>query len=167
MIEKILPALITVIGNIIFYLWIKGRIEKSIEKNKIAYSGIFKEKIDIYRMLLEKTFVIKKELNQFQYVGTKEVGIEIMQKINDYIQFYSINQPFLSDEMLSNLEKIRAEYQEVFEKLYKHISSEKGDFLDDFFEAGNKLKENNTFKKIENEIIKEMRKDLKIVAFKK
>lgn len=167
MFEKILPALITIIGNIIFYLWIKGRVEKSIEKNKIAYSGIFKEKIDIYRILLEKTFIIKKELNRFQYLGTKENGIEIMEKINDYIQFYTINQPFLSNEMLSNLEKIRAEYQEIFEKLHKHIASAKGDFLDDFFEAGNKLKDNTTFKKIENDIIKEMRKDLKIVAFKK
>ena len=110
MIEKILPAIKTIIGNFIFYLWIKGRIEKSIEKNKIAYSGIFKEKVNIYRELLEKTYGIKKELNRFQYVGTKEEGIELMQKINDYIQFYTINQPFLSDEMLSDLNKIRSEF---------------------------------------------------------
>jgi hypothetical protein len=165
MIEKILPAIITIIGNVVFYLLIKGRIDKSIEKNKIAYSGIFKEKVNIYRELLEKTYEIKKDLNRFQYVGTKEEGTDLMHKINDYIQFYSINQPFLSDEMLSDLNKIRAEFQEVFDKFYKHIANGNSDNLTDFFEAGNKLKNNNPFKEIEERIVSEMRKDLKVAEF--
>ena len=168
MIEKILPAIITIVGNLIFYLWIKGRIDKSIEKNKIAYSGIFKEKVNIYKELLEKTYEIKKELNRFQYVGTKEEGTELMQKINDYIQFYLINQPFLSQEMLSELNKIRAEFQDVFEKFYMHISNVKpDDNLTEFFEAGNKLKTNIPFKEIEERIISEMRSDLKVAEFGK
>lgn len=167
MIEKILPAIITLIGNVIFYLWIKGKIDKSIEKNKIAYSGIFKEKVNIYRELLDKTYGIKKELNRFQYVGTKEEGTDLMQKINDYIQFYSINQPFLSDEMLSDLNKIRAEFQDVFDKFYMHISNAQPDNMTQFIEAGNKLKSNNPFKEIEERIISEMRKDLKISEFEK
>ncbi|MFG6686409.1 hypothetical protein ACGK9U_07500 [Mariniflexile sp. HNIBRBA6329] len=165
MIEKILPAIITIIGNVIFYLWIKGKVDKSIEKNKIAYSGIFKEKVNIYRELLEKTYGIKKELNRFQYVGTKEEGNKLMQKINAYIQFYSINQPFLSDEMLSDLNKMRAEFQDVFDKFYMHISDRKSDNLTEFFDAGNKLKSNNPFNEIEMRIIMEMRNDLKIAEF--
>ncbi|WP_028873169.1 hypothetical protein [Psychroserpens burtonensis] len=165
MIEKILPAIITIIGNVLFYLLIKGRIDKSIEKNKIAYSGIFKEKVNIYRELLEKTYGIKKDLNRFQYVGTKEEGTDLMHKINDYIQFYSINQPFLSDEMLSDLNKIRAEFQEVFDKFYMHIANGNSDNLTEFFEAGNKLKNNNPFKEIEERIVSEMRKDLKVAEF--
>jgi hypothetical protein len=90
MIEKILPAIITIIGNVVFYLLIKGRIDKSIEKNKIAYSGIFKEKVNIYRELLEKTYEIKKDLNRFQYVGIKEEGTDLMHKINDYIQLINL-----------------------------------------------------------------------------
>jgi hypothetical protein len=167
MIEKILPAIITIIGNFVFYLWIKGRIDKSIEQNKIAYSGVFKEKVNIYRELLEKTYGIKKDLNRFQYVGTKEEGTDIMQKINEYIQFYSINQPFLSDEMLSDLNKIRSEFQEVFDKFYMHIANSNSDNLTEFFEAGNKLKKDNPFKEIEERIIAEMRKDLKVTEFGK
>ena len=167
MIEKILPAIITIIGNVIFYLWIKGKVDKSIEKNKIAYSGIFKEKVNIYRELLDKTYGIKKELNRFQYVGTKEEGTELMKKINNYIQFYSINQPFLSDEMLLDLNKIRSEFQDVFDKFYLQISNSKSDNLTEFFEAGNKLKSNNPFDEIEKRIIAEMRNDLKIVEFGK
>ena len=167
MIEKILPAIITIIGNVVFYLLIKGRIDKSIEKNKIAYSGIFKEKVNIYRELLEKTYGIKKDLNRFQYLGTKEEGTDLMHKINDYIQFYSINQPFLSDEMLSDLNKIRAEFQEVFDKFYLHIANGNSDNLTEFFEAGNKLKNNNPFKEIEERIVSEMRQDLKVAEFGK
>ena len=115
MIEILLPGLVTVAGNLIFYLWIKGRIDKSIEKNKIAFSGIFSEKILIYRELLERTYEIKKTLSLFQYSGTKEDGISIMESINDYIKFYKINQQFLSDKMLTDLNRIRSGFQEIFE----------------------------------------------------
>ena len=167
MIEKLLPAIITIIGNVIFYLLIKGRIEKSIERNKIAYSGIFTEKIKIYKELLEKTYSIKRELNRFQYVGTKEEGREIMQSINNYIQFYLVNQPFLSEKMISDLNEIRKEFQEVFDAFYKHIASDHSGDLKEFFEAGNKLKLDEPFKLIEERIIDEMRSDLKVIKFSK
>ena len=165
MIEKILPAIITILGNLVFYLWIKGRVDKSLEKNKIAYGGIFKEKVNIYRELLERTYGLKKELNRFQYVGAKEDGTAIMEKINEYIQFYSINQPFLSDEMLTDLNTLRAEFQEVFDKFYRHIANTDSEYLNEFFQAGNKLKSDKPFKEIEDRIVAEMRRDLKIENF--
>ena len=161
MIEKYLPVIITVIGNIIFYLW----VSKSIERNKIAYSGLFKEKVDIYRNLLDKTFKIKKELNRFQYLGKAEDRHEIMLKINEYIEFYTINQPFLSDNMIMDLNKIRGEFQEIFEKFYKHIAGKNSENLEEFFEASEKLKSNKPFDEIERKIIAEMRKDLKVKTF--
>lgn len=161
MIEKYLPVIINVVGNIIFYLW----ISKSIERNKIAYSGLFKEKVDIYRNLLQKTYAIKKELNRFQYVGNSEEGQEIMLKIDEYIEFYTINQPFLSDDMIKDLNKIRGEFQEVFEKFYKHITDKTPTKLEEFFEASEKLKTNKPFDEIERKIIAEMRKDLKVETF--
>ena len=47
-VSAVLSAVLTAILNIIFYRSIKGKIDKSIEKHKITYSGIFKEKVDIY-----------------------------------------------------------------------------------------------------------------------
>jgi 5'-deoxynucleotidase YfbR-like HD superfamily hydrolase len=67
--------------------------------------------------------------------------------------------------MLSDLNKIRAEFQEVFDKFYKHIANGNSDNLTEFFEAGNKLKKNNPFKEIEERIVSEMRKDLKVAEF--
>ncbi|QYA24692.1 hypothetical protein G3I01_03940 [Gramella sp. MT6] len=171
MIKIILPAIITLAGNLIFYLWIKGRIDKSIEKNKIAYSGIFKEKILIYRELLERTYAIKKTLSRFQYLGSKEESISIMESINDYIMFYNINQPFLSEKMLVALNEIRETFQEIFDSFYLEIaapnnSKKSNDNLKEFFEAGNKLRTNEPFNKIEKEIVAEMKQDLQIENFR-
>ncbi|WP_431241854.1 hypothetical protein ACQ9BO_18035 [Flavobacterium sp. P21] len=102
---------------------------------------------------------------RFQYLGGVEEGKELMLKINEYIEFYTINQPFLSDDMISDLDKIRAEFQEVFEKFYKHIAVKNSDNLNEFFEASNKLKINKPFEDIEKKIIAEMRKDLKVKKF--
>ena len=170
MIEILLPGLVTVAGNLIFYLWIKGRIDKSIEKNKIAFSGIFSEKILIYRELLERTYEIKKTLSLFQYSGTKEDGISIMESINDYIKFYKINQPFLSDKMLTDLNRIRSGFQEIFEPFYKEVVMREypqspSDSLAEFFEAGNKLRKDEPFEKVEKDIVAEMKKDLQIENF--
>ncbi|EPR69209.1 hypothetical protein [Cyclobacterium qasimii] len=88
-IDLVLPAVITVICNILFYLWIKKSVDKSLEQYKISYSGIFKEKIDIYRELLSKTYNIKRTISRFQYVGTKEEGAEIMESINQYLTITS------------------------------------------------------------------------------
>jgi len=167
MIEKILPAIITIIGNLIFYVWIKGRVDKTLERNKIAYGGIFKEKVEIYRELLKRTYEIKKELNRFYYSGKKEDSTEIMQKINDYIQFYLINQPFLSEQMLSDLKMLREEYQDILDKFYRHIANSDAEFIDEFFKATNKLRSNGPFQEIENRIIYEMRNDLRINNFDK
>jgi hypothetical protein len=51
--NNIIPVILTLVGNLIFYLFIKNKVDKSIEENKIAYSGVFREKIDIYRELVE------------------------------------------------------------------------------------------------------------------
>jgi len=161
-IDLVLPAVITVICNILFYLWIKKSVDKSLEQYKISYSGIFKEKIDIYRELLSKTYSIKRTISRFQYIGTKEEGAEIMESINQYIDYYLINQPFLSDEMLNDLNKMRKELQNVFDAFHKNLYGKNDELLKEWIDAGNKLKSNEPFKQIEERIISEMKKDLKV-----
>jgi hypothetical protein len=167
----ILPGLVAIIGNIIFYLIVKKRIDKSIEKHKISYSGIFKEKISIYKELLTKIYSIKKNINQFHYAGTDELGKQCFSEINDFINFYLANQPFLSDKILENLKNIRIEFQEAFDAFYMyHKDPTKGlnksvetDFIyKQFLEAGNKLKKDDPFKDLESFLITEIRQDIRI-----
>lgn len=165
MIENILPAVITILGNLAFYFWIKGRVDKSLEKHKISYGEIFKEKVNIYRDLLEKTYSLKNNLNRFQNVGSKEDGTAIMENINEYCQFYSKNQPFLSDEMLTDLNILQTELKDIFNKFYRHIANTDSEYMVDFILAGNKLNDDITIRVIEDRIIQEMRRDLKINNF--
>lgn len=176
MIVIVLPAILTIIGNIIFYLWIKKRVDNSIEQYKIAYSGVFKEKIDIYREILSKIYRIKLLVNRYHIFGDKKMSADFFQYIEEFIHYYLKNQPFLSGNMIDKLSNIRAEFQDVYENshYYHKLSTKPG--LDPkeinkmnkkFIEAGNKIKNNNTFKGLEDVIIKEMRADLKTDNFEK
>jgi len=171
----LLPAILTLLGNLVFYLWIKARVDNSIEKQKISFGEIFKEKLTIYKEILKQVFEIKLSIQQYQYSGIQEKGVEIMLNINKFINYYLINQPFLSDKMLIELNKIREEFQSVFDNFFMHhsVSLESGidpqirtDLLKKFFEAGNKLKTNHPFKVLEETIINEMRNDLRIENLK-
>jgi hypothetical protein len=166
----ILPAIATILGNIIFYLIIKGRVDNSIEKHKISYSGIFKERIDIYKELLRRIFEIKQSIQRYQYFATPDEQ-KIMDDINNFINYYLINQPFLSDKMLSELKKIREEFQSAFDSFYMHHKTSltpglnpetRNQFLTKFIESGNKFKTDHPFKTLEETIIKEMKASLRV-----
>lgn len=168
----IVPGIIAVIGNMIFYWIIKSRIDKSIERHKISYSGVFKEKIEIYKSLLQKVFDLKNKIKSFQYFGEEKMGMEIMNDFNSFINFYNINQPYLSEKMIENLKSIVTELQGCFDDFYMHntLNSKEGltkeqrnELLNKFFESGNKLKANHPFKDIEDTIISEMKKDLQLI----
>jgi len=176
MIELILPAILTILGNIIFYLWIKKRVDRSIEQFKITYSGIFKEKIDIYREILDKSYRIKLLINRYHLTGDEKMGADFIKEIEEFINYYLKNQPFLSENMLDKLKKIRAEFQFIFDNSYQYYSLSKVSGISKemrtemtlkFFEAGNKFKTDNPFNELETVIIKEMRADLNTDNFEK
>lgn len=172
----VIPAVLTVAGNVIFYKLIKNKVDRSIEQYKITYSGIFKEKIDIYREILERSYKIKLLIHRYYYSGNQLQGAEFIPEIENFINFYHKNQPFLSDNMLDKLKKIRSEFQFVFERSYEHhsVSNVSGidpqirnDILQKYINAGNKIKMNNPFEDLESTIISEMRADLKIDIFRR
>ena len=176
MIKIILPALITIIGNVIFYILIKKSVDRSIEQYKITYSGIFKEKIDIYREILDKSYKMKILINRYHLTGDQNQEKEIFLNIEEFINYYLKNQPFLSENMLDKLKKIREEFQFIFDHSFQYYALANLDGLTkemkttlskNYFDAGNKFKTDNPFKELENTIISEMRADLKTINFGK
>lgn len=161
----ILPAIITIIGNILFYLFIKNKVDKRIEQAKIAYSGVFKEKIDIYRKILEKTYRIKLLVHRYNYQGREDLSKEFFVEVEDYINFYLMNQPFLSELMFENLNMLRAEFQSVFESSEQYYrlmdtTTNPKELSLKLQSARNKLKTNSPFEAIEKALIQEMKADL-------
>lgn len=175
----ILPVALTLVGNIIFYLVIEKKITKSLEQYKISYSGIFKEKIDIYKQLLEKLYDLKMRVYHYQFVEISKhenKTARIMHDFNSFIRFYLINRPFISDTIFGHLKELRTELQSCFDDFHKMIrlhdnealtTEEKDKLLENFFKASSKLRSNsadNLFITLEQNIIKEMQKDLQIIS---
>ena len=167
----IIPGLVTILGNYIFYLLIKNRVDKQIENYKISYSGVFKEKIEIHKNLLKMIFDLKRDVQQYQYFENEESFNKIRTDFNNYIEYYLINQPFIKDEIIIELKQMTSELQECFEafSLYKVSQNNPGlskeayaENSKKYIEAGNKIKRNEPFKQIEEKILKEMKADLMI-----
>ena len=152
-----IPGLIAVFGNIVFYIIVKGRIDKSIERHKISYSGIYKEKIEIHKEILKQLFELKLKIQQYQYLGSQKLGEELFLDFNKFINHYQINQPFLKQAILDGLKTITQELQGCFDDFYMHnsLSGTTGlapeiriKTLQKFFESGNKFKKGEPFKQI-------------------
>lgn len=90
---------------------------------------------------------------------------------NRFIGQQNINRPFLKQEIIDGLITLTKELQGCFDDFYMHSSLSRTEGIEPkirqetlmkFFESGNKFKKNEPFKQIEDLIISEMKKDLKI-----
>ncbi|MBN8649807.1 MAG: hypothetical protein J0L67_00155 [Cytophagales bacterium] len=167
-----IPGVVAIIGNLIVYVIVKRRIDNSIERHKISYSGIFKEKIEVHKQILKGLFELKLKIQQYQYLGNQDLAKEIFLDVNKFISFYQMNQPFIKPKILDGLKTLTKELQICFEDFYRHnyLVTKEGidpkiihDTLNKFFESGNKFKKNEPFNQIEELIISEMKSDLRII----
>ena len=172
----LVTGLVTFFFNFLFYRYVKRDVDRSIEEYKIVHSGVFKEKLDIYKELLGKILNLE-HLSKEYYKYRKENDVKkFNKKMTAFIKYYSINKPFLSKSMLETIEEIQKERQNIFFTLYyanllenkRGISNETKEkaYLDSA-KAGNKLKEGKLFSELETKIIDEMRADLKTDNYKK
>jgi hypothetical protein len=169
--SPIIAGLVAIIGNIIFYILVKNRIDKSIENYKISYAGIYKEKIEIHKEILKQISELKLKIQRYRYSRDQQLSNELLGDFNRFINLYTINRPFIKQEILNALRMLTTELQSCFENfemynLTSHMDKVEPkirlDSLKMFFESGNKFKKDEPFKQIEDLIIAEMKKDLKI-----
>lgn len=173
-IDLLIPAILTILGNIAFYKFIKTKSEQSIQKYSIAYSGIFMERLSIYRTLLEKIFDLKISLSE-HISKDKTDTEELIKNFNDFIKFSKTNEPLLSDSLSLNLGKLDKEFRMITQKTVKTINYENrknNEEIRDFTailkksqnknELLKKVYQNDLLKKIENDLIKDMKSDFHI-----
>ncbi len=158
------PAVITILANVIILLFLKNRVDRRIEQFKVVHSGIFKERLEIYRLLLRKTVKIKAQIYRYGY-GTGEPK-KIMGDINRLIDLLRINRPFISPEINRISSNLIWLFQEILDAFYlgnKNLTSN-SDFNPDhnkaYIAALNELKKNEEFKKLEDMLDGEIRKSL-------
>ena len=168
-INILLPAVLTILGNYFFYIYIKNSVDQSIEDFKISYSGIFKERIDIYRQCLKYIIDIDYKIRSFRLNGNEETSNAIFSLINEFINYILINRPFISASLIKKINEIRSKYQQVFDKnvlsygLKGQIpADEHNKFFIDAIKSINLLNDKE-FKELEDSIILEMRKDMRVI----
>ena len=165
-----LPAILTILGNIFFYIIIKQKVDKSIEEYKITFSGIFKEKITIYQNLLEKSYSLKFKIENYYKCGNLTEVESILSEIHSFIMYYLKNQPFLSFNMIKALDGIQKDFQFIFKNSYEFhsVSRVSGiepsivkEIEEKFNEVSTRMKDDKVMNQLQEIIIMEMRKDLK------
>ena len=171
--EFLIPAILTVIGNIIFYLIIKKRVDKSITKYSIIYSGIFTERLKIYRILLEKIFDLKLSIEEQINSSRKDVT-NITENFNEFMKSSKINAPLLSDKMNKNLEKLKLEFSDLTKEV-KGINRTKTNNEDAHFTLLSKnviietelleRMNNGIMIEVEDNLVSDMKKDFSLEYF--
>lgn len=95
--------------NSIFYII----VIKHVEKSKIIYAGLLKEKIDIYKSILGEVHNLKIKLNQYD-LDMPEFRSEVQKDFEKLIRIYSVNRPFLSDKIIELFQINSSELQDIF-----------------------------------------------------
>ena len=118
-------------------------------------------------MLIQENMAILDFLDVFLF----EKYFYIYFDFNQFISLYKVNSPFLTEEILKGLNKIREEYQSCFDSFYLYHSNLLNKETDPkvtielskkSIQSLNKLRNNDPFKQIEELLIAEMKKDLRI-----
>lgn len=149
---------------------IKNELTQSLEIFKISYSGLFKEKIDVYRTLLKFIVDINNLVQSYNINPTEERALEFMTLVNSLINYLLINRPFIKDAISDKINEVREVLAECFDNYYRYYQLSKVGYsgpelikyLSKAFESKNFLG-GELFKTLQDEINMEIRKDLNIL----
>lgn len=177
LLNSLIPAAVTVLGNILFYYFIKGRIQNSLEQKKIIFQGLFSEKIKINRELLEKINKISAGISMFSLNSDIEDITPLRNYLRTLTHYTLVNQPFWSTNTLNKLNELLREFDEIL-KLYSDyvFAKEESNFEEfptcqqvekrykPFFDE---IYRNPTYNNHINDLVYEMREDMRVNVFNK
>ncbi|MDT0689342.1 hypothetical protein RM549_06065 [Salegentibacter sp. F188] len=171
------PAIVTIVTNIVFYYFVKGRIQNSFEQKNIIFQGLFQEKIKINRELLEKINKVSDGIYMFNLESEIKDLKELRNNFQSLIYYNMINQPFWSTSTLKQLNLLNKEFESIL-KLF-------GDFIiakeESIYEENPTLDNVNKrfkpfiveitreplFHTYINSLVVEMREDMRVNVFNK
>lgn len=121
---SIVAAVTTVVCNAIFFVAIRQSIDKRIEKYKIAYSGIFQEKLKFYKELLITIDELQEKVLKYGHGTDDRLPIDLMTDVNKFIRFNKYGSMFYPMEIKGIVDEIRVKFQDVIDASarYKTLS---------------------------------------------
>lgn len=108
------PAVITVVCNVLFYRSIKKSVDESSERLKISFSGVFLEKMKFYNQVLDRYHVLFHKIDSYGFGGGNKLQAEISVLYNDFIHYSLINEPLIPEDLTRKLELTASEFHAVY-----------------------------------------------------
>ncbi|WP_313515138.1 hypothetical protein [Sphingobacterium sp.] len=161
-------AFATVIGNVAFLAYVKNDLDKKLETFKIAYSGIFKEKLEVYKNLLERMDYTKSLVLNYGHSGNNfEVKpVEIMREINVFIKLIEHGSIFYNDSITKIVSEIRIEFQDVFDLSFRRFHLKQSELKDGEFDEYliklGQLTSGRNYSELKNQLINTIREEFHI-----
>lgn len=166
----IITGLVTLTVNLIFYVWVKSSIEEKLETYKIAYTGVFSEKIEVHKELLKRIYSFKSKLKQYGFAGGNELMVDLFKESDEFINYYLVNQPFIKPSILELIKNLNKEYQLCFEAFHEYNVYKTAEVSSELLKQAtfkalgySKSLQGIDFTIIEDAIIKAMREDLQSI----
>lgn len=153
----ILTPLLTLLVNYVTYKFIRAKMEQKIHQNNIAYSGIFQEKIKVYREFLEKIYDLKLLIDIYRVAENQENTKNVALLLFEFMRFYNINRPFLSNSIHEDARK----FQKIFTLLYQ-MQYDNSVVNETKIDPNTVLKEfdSETLERLEKKVITKMKEEL-------
>lgn len=164
----IVSAVAAVVANAIYISMVKKDLDKRLESYKIAYSGIFKEKLDLYKTILESMENLRIKVVNYGHAGDNSnfSQQEIMDEFNKFIRLNEHGAIFFNDIIKQNISEIRNDFQQVFDlSIQNHFSKQldiKNSKIEQYMEKLSELTRGEKYSNLKENLIQSIRKDFNI-----
>jgi hypothetical protein len=163
--QIIITAGVVFVFNGLFYLIIKRSIDNRINRFKIAYSGLFAKKIEVYQKMLDLFFKIDLKIKRYSFSGNSDYEEQIFELFDEIVHYRLVNSPFLSDKVNELWKNVIGYNQEKFEIIHAHYFYQREGVRDEvqfkkYFKTIKGMTKDSYFEKFKNQLIKELKSDL-------
>lgn len=158
----IASAVISVAVNAFYFHFYKRDEELKLEQYKTAYSGVFKEKLIIYKQLIIAMDDLRELAVNFGHSGqfSHDDSNKVMLEFNKFVKLNKIGSIFYDNEMSSKVKLISNEIREVLDLSIKahFFNANKFDNVkfEEYLEKLTNLTNGDTYVNLQEELIKDI-----------
>lgn len=161
-------AVVSVAVNAFYFHFYKKDEELKMEQYKTAYSGVFKEKLTIYKELITAMDDLRELV--VSYGHSRQASLEesrpIMIEFNKFVRLNKIGSIFYDKEMSSKVKLISNEIREVLDLSIKAHFFKANDFdnekFEEYLDKLTKLTNGDTYINLQDELINDIKNDFKL-----
>ena len=164
----IISAIASVVANAIYLSFVKKDLDKRLESYKIAYSGIFKEKLDLYKNLIEEMEELKTKILTFGHQGevSKLQIQDLMSDVNNFIKLNEYGSIFYNTKIENIISDIRKEFQEVLDLSHMRVFTKANNFefgeFENYLKKLSELTSGKNYSRLKQQLIQSIREDFNI-----